>query len=306
MNTFSPLHTYTNGNYIVKIFPDGSKVRFTIENEFKAVFPESIDIKITNYCDNNCAMCHEQSSKKGKHANFNHKFLETLKPGTELAIGGGNPLSHPYLMDFLQKMKNKGVICNLTVNQNHFIKNQEFLQKLISEKYIYGLGISIINENAINEILPFCNNNKNCVLHLIAGVIDKELLEKLYNKNLKILILGYKDFGRGKTYYSDIVREKIEFLKNNIINISKNFTLVSFDNLSIKQLNIEKQIPNNIFNKYYMGDDGEFTMYIDLVKQEFAISSTSLTRHKLKDEIEDMFKIVNNHSKKKFTLKSLN
>ena len=41
-----------------------------------------------------------------------------------------------------------------------------------------------------------------------------------------------------------------------------------------------------------MGDDGSFTMYIDLVKGEFAKNSTSLNRHKLLDTIEEMFEIV--------------
>ena len=30
-----------------------------------------------------------------------------------------------------------------------------------------------------------------------------------------------------------------------------------------------------------MGDDGQFTMYIDGVNNEFAVSSTSLERHKI-------------------------
>ena len=51
------------------------------------------------------------------------------------------------------------------------------------------------------------------------------------------------------------------------------------------------------FEKYYMGDDGNFTMYIDLVKKEFAISSTSLKRHPLLENIKDMFEIVKMESK---------
>ena len=97
----SLIHTYKNGNYFVSIFDDGSKVRYTNEDEFNAMFPESIDMKITNYCDNNCPMCHELSNKDGKHAKLDSPFLNTLVKGTELAIGGGNPLSHPELETFL-------------------------------------------------------------------------------------------------------------------------------------------------------------------------------------------------------------
>lgn len=41
-----------------------------------------------------------------------------------------------------------------------------------------------------------------------------------------------------------------------------------------------------------MGDDGQFTMYIDLVDKEFAKSSTSSEGFKIKDNIVDMFNMV--------------
>ena len=47
-----------------------------------------------------------------------------------------------------------------------------------------------------------------------------------------------------------------------------------------------------------MGNDGSFTMYIDLVKNEFAVSSTATTRFPLKDNIEDMFRVVREVSNK--------
>ena len=72
--------------------------------------------------------------------------------------------------------------------------------------------------------------------------------------------------------------------------ISKYFSFVSFDNLSIKQLKMEEKVED--FNLLYMGDDGDFTMYIDLVKKEFASSSISSIRFKLKDDIKEMFKII--------------
>ena len=158
------LNTYKNGNYVVRIYNDGSKVRLTLDDDFNASFPESIDIKITNYCDNNCPMCHENSSINGKHAVLDYPFLNTLSSGTELAIGGGNPFSHPNLKDFLISMKEKGIICNITVNQNHFVKYLKVIKKLIDEKLIYGLGVSIIDESNIEEIINFAKENENVVI----------------------------------------------------------------------------------------------------------------------------------------------
>ena len=291
------LHTYKNGNYIVRIYQDGSKVRLTLDDEFDASFPESIDIKITNYCDNNCPMCHENSSVNGTHASLDVPFFNTLSKGSELALGGGNPFSHPELEKFLLKMSNQGVICNITINQNHFVSYKSYIQYLLDNKLIYGVGISVIDKSNFDEIVQFAIKNESVVIHLIAGLIDYNLLEKLYDKNLKILILGYKEFGRGISYFNNKIKENISYLKDNILDISTHFYVVSFDNLAIEQLEMKNKMSKEEFDEKYLGDDGNFTMYIDLVKQEFAISSISVKRHKLLNDIKDMFEIVKKESR---------
>jgi MoaA/NifB/PqqE/SkfB family radical SAM enzyme len=137
------LHSYKNGNYTVNLFADGTKEKFTDDNFFKADFPDSMDLKITNYCDANCPMCHENSNICGKHANLDAPFLNTLPKGIELAIGGGNPLSHPDLLPFLKRMKNSGIICNITVNEKHLLSNNALIDQLIEEKLVWGVGVSI-------------------------------------------------------------------------------------------------------------------------------------------------------------------
>ena len=58
---------YQNGNCTVTLEDDGTKIR-----EYDGIpvplFPESVDLKITDYCDLNCSYCHENSNTKGKHA----------------------------------------------------------------------------------------------------------------------------------------------------------------------------------------------------------------------------------------------
>ena len=139
---------YKNGNYNVTIFDDGTKIRENKEDYFEADFPECMDIKITNFCDMGCKYCHENSSVKGEHGDIlNAEFIDTLRPFTELAIGGGNPLSHPDLMEFLKKLKEKKIIANMTVNQTHFQLHQNVINDLIRTEndLIKGLGISLTN-----------------------------------------------------------------------------------------------------------------------------------------------------------------
>ena len=287
------LNRYKNGNYEVKIYSDGTKIRFTEEDEFNPVFPESMDIKITNYCDMDCPFCFENSTKDGKHADLNVKFLDTLKAGTELAIGGGDALSHPNLISFLERMKKQGIICNITVNQVHLIKKMDLINKLIKEKLIYGLGISYTSYN--EEVIKFAKEYKNSVFHLINGVISYEDIKELFDKDLKILLLGYKNLRRGEAFYAfnyPKIERNIKGIVDNLEEIMSSFKVVSFDNLSIKQLEPKRFVSKKQYDLQYMGDDGQFTMYIDLVKEEFAVSSTRKERFKITDNINEMFKKI--------------
>ena len=76
------------------------------------------------------------------------------------------------------------------------------------------------------------------------------------------------------------------------INIIKGFKVVSFDNLAIDQLKLRRIFSNKDWNEFYMGDDGQFTMYIDLVEEKYALSSTSIERFEIMDDIVDMFNVV--------------
>lgn len=300
MNDIELLGSYQNGNYNVSIYQDGTKVRENDLDHFRASFPECMDVKITNYCDMGCPYCHENSTTHGRHGDIlNPKFLDTLHPFTEIAIGGGNPLSHPNLVDLLEHLKNKQIIANITVNQHHFVEEQKLIRKLVDNKLIYGIGVSLTkrpNEELVNLLKTY----PNAVIHVINGIVDvKKDLAPLYGKGLKLLILGYKMFRRGQAYYQaddlDVDEKKID-LSRNLMRVIMGFDVVSFDNLALTQLNVKNYMDEEKWKEFYMGDDGNFTMYIDLVDQVFARCSVSETRHPLLPHIEDMFKQVQNES----------
>ena len=285
---------YNNGNYNVAIYDDGTKIRDNGNDSrvFTPEFPESIDLKITNYCDKGCKFCHETSSREGVHGDIVHlEFFDSLRPYTELAIGGGNPLSHPRLEEFLIKCKEHKLIPSMTVNQRHFMDNIPKIKHLVDEKLIYGLGISLTDPNEegfINQVQQF----PNAVVHVIAGLVDLNDLYRLGNKGIKLLILGYKIFRRGEALYEKMgeqIRSNIEKLKDNLLGILSLFDVVSFDNLAVEQLRIKNILSETQYNEFFMGEDGEYTMYIDAVKREFAVSSTSVTRYPITNDIVEMF-----------------
>ena len=283
---------YINGNYKVAIFNDGTKIRHTDDNYWNARFPENIDLKITNMCDMRCPYCHENSTINGKHGEImNMAFVNTLMPFTEIALGGGNIFTHPDLIPFLKKLKALNIFANITVNQYHFMANLELINKLIEEDLIKGLGVSLMN--ATDEFISEISKFENAVIHIINGVEMVSNLQKLYDKNLKVLILGYKEFRRGKDYYSSVVELRKDMLKEELPNLVNHFQVVSFDNLALEQLDV-KTLLGEKWEQFYMGDDGQFTMYIDAVTETFARSSIMpvADRLPLTNNINDMFKIV--------------
>jgi len=290
---------YENGNYTVKFnLENGTKIRETEDNEFISAFPECIDLKITNQCDMGCKYCHEDSTIDGLHGDvLNSEFINTLKPYTELALGGGNVLTHPNLIEFLKVLKSKNIIANITINQKHFISSKDTIKYIVDNDLIKGLGVSLISPT--DEFVELIKQYPNAVIHVINGIVPIEDLQKLYDNNLKLLILGYKVFRRGKDYYSPVVESNKQIIYDSICDIIKGFKVVSFDNLAIKQIDVRRIFTNKGWNEFYMGDDGQFTMYIDLVKKHFARSSVSVQRYDILNNIEDMFSIVKNEKSDK-------
>lgn len=288
------LGVYKNGNYHVAIFSDGTKIRANKLDNLTPAFPESIDMKICNRCDRGCPMCHEYSTPDGALADLNTPFLDTLKPYTELAIGGGNPLEHPGLVEFLKRMKAHKVICNMTVHLDHFREHYDVIKSLVNDGLVHGLGISVHRSLDLSEVSKI-QEFPNAVVHVIAGAVNERVMRSFADCGIKLLILGYKTFGRGKLFFvnhENEILDNIIWLRNSLPNMTEWFSVISFDNLAIRQLQVKNIVTEQQWKTAYMGDDGQYTMYIDLVKNEYAISSTSERHPIVHDNIEDMFKSV--------------
>lgn len=293
------LGTYINGNYTVSIYNDGTKIRENDLDSLTPAFAENCDVCITKCCNGNCKWCYEGCTREGKHANLmSYKTLiDSLHPYTELALNG-NDMSHPQLVPFLKLLKEKKVIPNITVNQKHFIEYYSYLKALIDFKLIYGIGISLTDSNndGLYERLKVF---PNAVIHTIAGITTMEDYERLAEHNCKILILGYKKKGRGNKYYDEHVAEindRINSLKANLPKYLDRANLISFDNLAIEQLDIRNilNMSDEDWSKFYMGDDGRYTFYMDLVNGTFAKNSISTETYPIKPDmtIDDMFNFI--------------
>lgn len=291
--------TYKNGNTYTTLYEDGTKEHFTMDDEFKFSFPESMDIQISQCCDNGCEWCYYGCSPTGKHGRlFGWRFYGSMRPYTEIALNLQKPI-HPDLGAFLSFMTERNIICNVTVNQNHFMDDalRKELNVWISQGYIKGVGISLTNpkqEGFIEKVKDY----PNTVIHVIAGVTPWEDIQYLMGRGLKILILGYKQTGRGKEYFNNLgnclsIISSVSWLANNLDDVINGFKVVSFDNLAIEQLGVKERLSEKEWENFYGGDDGTVTFFIDLVKGVFARNSLSQIVYPIGVKtIDEMFEII--------------
>lgn len=295
--------TYKNGNTTTTIYDDGTKTHFTMDDEFKFEFPESHDISISQCCDNGCEWCYYGCSPTGKHGKLTGwNFFDSMRPYTEIAINLQYPMPDD-LTEFLNIMKNKNIIVNATINQNHFMNPfmQSFIKQLVDMDLIKGIGISLTDPTQ-KDFINMVKRYPNAVIHVIAGVTSPENIDYLKGHDLKLLILGYKKLERGKKYYdhsSIIVEDNIKWLESDLDGIINGFKVVSFDNLAIEQLHLKDKLSEKEWEMFYGGDDGTVTFFIDLVKGVFARSSLSRIVYTIGDKtIDEMFEVIKEEIKK--------
>ena len=276
------INAYKNGNYWVTLHSDGTKVRENGLSFFSPEVPESMDMKITNYCDLYCPYCHEMSTTEGVHSNTERLLdnLRSLPAGVEIAIGGGDAMSHPSIDYILEVLNKRGLVCNMTVNQRHMQRTayRNKVEAFIDKGLLKAVGISITSGDfsALKEV------KKYAVPHLIIGVHDIGMIESTLSSFGKALFLGYKQVGRGIQFFNPYVDIKIKEVALELHELMLDYH-ISFDNLAIEQLNLRKFFTQQFWDMYYMGEEGQFSMYYDAVREEYAISSTSSERSSCSD-----------------------
>lgn len=290
---------YTNGNYTVSIDDEtGTKIRETNDGFFHPTRVESMDVKVTNQCSHGCLFCHENSVPNGKQASIENvkRFAASLPPYTEIALGGGNLMEDTWHTEEILKIfKKASAICSITVHQEDFVKYYGYIGEWIKLGLVHGVGVSLSNVDDI-QFWSLYDMTPTAVIHVIAGILSPEEMYKLEQRHARVLILGYKHLRRGETYFRDsnqIINSRINFLKKYLVPWSAKLEVCSFDNLALEQLDVQSKIPENIWNEYYMGDDGITSFYVDLVEWQFAKSSTSTARYDIDyDTVQNMYDVI--------------
>ncbi len=285
---------YFNGNVHIQLYDDGTRIMETDDNDFEFDMPTNIDLTITHSCNGHCPYCYLNCTDDGAVADLNHPALNTLGKYQELAINL-NDMEIPNLLSFLKKMKTNSIFVNGTISQTHFMAHYKELLKLCDEQLLWGIGVSLTKASA--EFVRIVKKFPNIVIHVINGIVSQEDIEILSNKGLKLLVLGYKNIGRGEDYSKSHMVDiytKQKYLKGILPKLFSCFNVISFDNLSIEQLNVKQMLTQKQWDEFYQGDEGTSTFYIDLVSGKYGVSSLCKPEEMLPmtDSIEEMFAVI--------------
>jgi len=279
---------YRNGNAVVTLdLRDGTRIIEYPDNEpLTLETPLNIDIRVSTQCPygynmetqkSTCAFCHESALVSGVECHYGvlqQVLMDAKLPrGTEIALGVNEVTDD--LIQFVKNLYRLGLVVNITMNERYILQYGDTgLKQMLP--YVFGLGISYRSLQGCLSLPDWIAEYPHTVIHVINGIDDFDDVKELGVKYRKLLVLGEKDFGfnRGKV---NLDTPEHKQWKSNIMQLTKIFDIVSFDNLGLQQLEIRGKITDEEYKSFYQG---EHSMYINAVEQYFAPSSR--TRNNIK------------------------
>ncbi len=279
---------YRNGNASVWLdLQDGTRIIEYPDNEPLTLdTPLNIDIRVSTQCPygynvetqkSTCAFCHESALVDGQECHYVsllRVLMDAKLPrGTEIALGVNQVTED--LVQFVKNLWKLGLVVNITMNERYILEfGDTRLKQLLP--YVFGLGISYRSLQGCLSLPDWIANYPHTVIHVINGIDDFDDVKELSVKYRKLLILGEKDFGFncGKVDLNTLQHKQ---WKSSVMQLTKIFDIISFDNLGLQQLEIRGKITSEEYKSFYQG---EHSMYINAVEQYFAPSSR--TRNHIK------------------------
>lgn len=270
---------YPNGNGLIDIYEDGTRVITCEAEEFLPDYPLNIDLKVSSTCSFGhnptngtvfCSFCHEGAVTKGQDADLEvlRQKLDDLPPGIELAIGC-NQFTDELMWFIRWASYEKRFIVNLIVNQGHLRRDLNYLEYLISHRVIKGLGVSYrhsLKWDIPTQLLSY----PHTVFHVIVGLDSIIKVKQLAKKGVKkLVVLGEKAVGFHKTKFNPCSEGQKQW-QWQVHSLFKEFQVISFDNLALEQLHLKRFFTKNVWTSFFQH---EHSMYIDAVKQTYAMSS---------------------------------
>jgi len=257
----------------------GNKLTFNFSSNAqpleKAVTPDLIDMKITDYCESGCIYCYQDSSRKGKHAEEENirNLIRPLKDMNvfEIALGGGEATKHPDFLHILRMIREENIIPNFSTKSFEWMRDTPTVMAV--NKYAGKVGFSCSSVDEVRALTYHIEKSgleeKKFTVHYVLGsnTINEfeKIVRSLANTGMRLLILGYKKVGRGCNF--------TPYDNSQWPSIAMNYWIeVGVDTCAAKQY--KKDLKNlRVNDKLYFTEEGKFSMYIDAVESKVARSS---------------------------------
>lgn len=283
-----------NNDFIIQDIYKGDKIRLSFssdEKTTKSSIPELVDLKITDYCDFGCTFCYQSSTKKGNHASFEN-LKSTIKmlanSGTmEIAIGGGEPTSHPDFLEILKEVKKYNMTACFTTKNFKLHEMPDFKEILELSNSIAFSCNSIAEVQKMQEvqeqaslIRDYSKKRAEFYIQMIPEVInDKNLdgiLEYILNNlyRIPITFLGYKDFGFGENYKPKNRFADSEWIKTIKKHSDESRMRFGIDSILVSRWK-QELIDNHVDPLALVGEEGKFSCFFDAVNMTVHKSSFS-------------------------------
>lgn len=245
--------------------------KFGYRQEPFAPSPETVDVSITDYCAMGCSYCYMDSTANKKHAltNLVAQVIRSFDlPPYQVAIGGGEPVSHPDLPEILEHARELGTVPNYTTAGN--IIRPEVIEATnrvcggVAMTYHAWRGVEWFKERykRLRELLTVRLN-----VHLIA---DKDVaynlamltvLQKEVGRMNVVLLAYYPDAGRGtlsgimpKKVYNETLPSAVKAAIDSKMTLAFSEGLLPYF-LSRPELGVE--------TKFAARSEGLFSAYVD-------------------------------------------
>jgi hypothetical protein len=274
----------------------GTKVRLDLNSDediTRASVPELVDMKITNWCDKNCGFCYQDSSHSGEHAHIGsiHNLLHLLGSleVLEVALGGGEPVGHPEFTQILKTGYDMGLNMNFSTGTIDWLNSRDMVNAV--ESFCSAFAYSVTSIKDMENLIRKANiterydrkhtrlfQKAQINIHIPMGLTNagelKVILNRAYDLNIPVVLLGYKDQGRGLSYKPFINNywdrdDHWEVYKEIALNAYSPF--VSIDTALAQQW--ETRLAAVAVPESYDLTEGSFSCYIDALELTMAASS---------------------------------
>jgi hypothetical protein len=279
----------------------GTKLRMTIHDGkdkiTKASVPELVDMKITDNCHRGCAYCYQDSSPSGRHADIEdiaHIISDLGKLDVfEVAIGGGEPTSHPYFASILAMCRDNHIVPNFSTRNLMWLNgpHAEIILNNIG-RFAYSVETSAEVRLLKEKVAELKCWGKAAVQYVIGSgegivAIVKEASGSTryrYRKSdpslIPVTLLWPKAVGRGANhpFKSDDMLKAMRNLKAWHKKFKgeewpKHYYEIGADTMAMAQHSPKVLARYGITPDLYETTEGKFSMYIDAVTNKIGPSS---------------------------------